>query len=97
MTEERRVEAEAAMERELTLQKEQLEFEQQVWTMYHVRGHTQVLRGDELKDNLSARSSEKERIDKQQIEMEADEEVNMAELESKVHEEYGRRAQELVP
>ena len=39
MAEEHRVEAEAAicMERELTLQKEQLDFEQQAWTMYHVR------------------------------------------------------------
>jgi hypothetical protein len=97
IADERKAEAEASMERELSLQKEQLDFEQQVWAKYEDmrKGYEEETnkRMDDLKENLAA---EKERIARQQIEMKAAEKVNMAEFEAKVHEEYDRRVQEFL-
>merc|ERR1719201_1384746 len=85
------------MERELSLQKEQLDFEQQVWAKYEdMRKNYEEetnSRMDDLKENLAA---EKERIARQQIEMKAAEKVNMAEFEAKVREEYDRKVQEFL-
>jgi len=97
VADERKAEAEAAMERELTLQKEQLDYEQQVWAKYEDmrKGYEAETnkRMDDLKENLAA---EKERIARQQIEMKAAEKVNMAEFEAKVREEYDRKVQEFL-
>jgi len=74
-----------------------LDFEQQVWAKYEDmrKGYEEETnkRMDDLKENLAA---EKERISRQQIEMKAQEKVNMAEFEAKVREEYDRKVQEFL-
>jgi len=97
IADERKAEAESSMERELSLQKEQLDFEQQTWVKFEDMRKSYEeetnKRMDNLKENLTA---EKERIARQQIEMKAAEKVNMAEFESKVREEYDRKVQEFL-
>lgn len=97
MAEERKQDSAAAMEKELQLQKQQLDNEREIWAKYEVM---QKEFEDEMQQQMTTLrenlATEKERMARQQLELKHQAEIDRTAFEASVREEYDKRMYEFL-